>query len=110
VTILRERVIWAKPRAQNETRRSSDLTPQEQANVQAAVRFMRARLGVTKLAEALKTTTKTVKRASSVRGKPSAGLAIRVARLADVPVEDVLAGRWPVPGGCRHCGRGGADR
>jgi hypothetical protein len=33
-------------------------------------------------------------------------MAIRVARLAGVGVDDVLAGKYPLPGTCAHCGRG----
>lgn len=43
--------------------------------------------------------------ADVLREKLSA--AERAARLAGVPVEDVLAGRWPVEGACPHCGRSG---
>jgi hypothetical protein len=53
-TILRERVAWTKLRPSNETRRSSDLTPEEQANVRAALRFLVKRHGTTqKLADAM---------------------------------------------------------
>jgi plasmid maintenance system antidote protein VapI len=107
VTILTKREVWAKPRLSNETRRASDLTPDEQANVRLAVRFLRTRVGGSaKLAAILKVKTKVVEKACAVRGRPSAGLAIRVARVAGASVEEVLSGAWPAAGACPHCGRG----
>ena len=106
-TILRSRVAWTKPRPPTETRRSSDLTPEEQANAKAALRFLAKRHGtIAKLAEAMGAKPRTVKYALERRGRVSAGLALRAARVAGVPLEDVLAGRWPVTGTCPHCGRG----
>jgi hypothetical protein len=106
MTILTKREVWKKPRAANQTRRSSDLTPQEQANVKAALRFLRSRLGgIGNLAAAMKASRKTVSHACCRNGRPGAGLAIRVARTAEVSVEDVLGGVWPKAGACPHCGR-----
>jgi hypothetical protein len=34
----------------------------------------------------------------------TASVAFRVARLAGVAVDDMLAGRFPAPGTCPHCG------
>ena len=36
-------------------------------------------------------------------------IAFRVARLAKVGVDDVLAGRFPPPGTCPHCGAPGTN-
>jgi hypothetical protein len=36
----------------------------------------------------------------------SVNMAFRVSRLAAVPFDDVVAGRYPVRGTCSHCGRG----
>jgi hypothetical protein len=36
----------------------------------------------------------------------SASMVVRVAKIAEVGVDDVLAGKYPVPGTCPHCGRG----
>ncbi len=106
MAILRERVSWAKPRPQGESRYTSDLTPEEQANVRLALRFLRVRLGgPTQLAAALKVKPKMIANACGVRGKPSAGLAIRAARMAGASVEDVLSGAFPPVGTCPHCGR-----
>jgi hypothetical protein len=104
--ILSEPKRWARPRDPSKTRRASDLTPDEQSNAKAALRVLRARHGTTcQLALALSANPKTVLYAVSARGKPSAGLALRAARLAGVPLEDVLSGAWPKSGSCPHCGR-----
>ena len=104
--ILSERKTWAKPRPPGEHRHASDLTPEEKANVRLALRFLRVRAGgVEQLAAVLKVKPKLIANACGVRGKPSAGLAIRAARMAGASVEDVLSGAFPPPGTCPHCGR-----
>ena len=104
--VLSEPKRWARPRDPAKTRRSSDLTPEEQANAKTALRVLRVRYGdATKLAEALSANLGTLKAALKVRGKPTAGLALRAARLAGVPLEDLLSGAWPKAGSCPTCGR-----
>ncbi len=105
MAILHARTSWAKPRATNETRRSSDLTPEEQIAVRRALRVLRQRLGSYQaLAMALRVKKATLEGYGSTRA-PSAAVAIRAARLAGVPAEDLLRGAWPVEGACPHCGR-----
>ena len=104
--ILTERMSWRKSRPSDRPRRSSDLTPDEQANAKAAIRVLARRLGgAAKLAEALGAKPATVGNATGTRRTVSAGLALRAARLAGVPLEDMLSGAWPVAGSCPHCGR-----
>jgi len=77
----------------------SDLTTEERAHVRAAAQFLRARCGGWReVAKALRFSTDTVKK----RATPT--LALRIARLAGVGVDDVLEGRFPAPGTCPHCG------
>lgn len=105
MAILHARAAWAKPRVPNETRRSSDLTPEEQANVRKAIHVLRRRLGSYRaLAAALRVTLSTITNQGSKRA-PSAAVAIRAARLAGVTVDDVLSGAWPKAAACPHCGR-----
>ena len=105
MTILAKRSEWRIERPRNETRRSTDLTPDETSNVRKALHVLRRRLGGYRaLAAALRVNAKTLQDQGSTRA-PSAAVAIRLARLAAVPVDDVLAGRWPVEGACPHCGR-----
>lgn len=85
--------------------RKGDLTAQEQSNVRAALRFLRTRSGgYVPLSKAIGMQEKTMQPMAR-RVPPSAGLAVRLARLAGVPVDDVLCGRYPAPGTCPHCGR-----
>ena len=82
-----------------------DLTVEEQEHTRAALRFMRARLGSwDRLAKMLRVGVGPLKHIAKL--PVSAGLAVRAARFAGVPVDDVLSGRFPVPGTCPHCGRG----
>lgn len=105
MSILRERVSYKQARPANETKHSSDLTPDEQKNTKAAIRFLAKRHGTyAKLAMAMGANFGTV-RAAAQRGTVSAGIALRVARVAHVSVEDVLGGRFPVAGACPICGR-----
>jgi hypothetical protein len=82
----------------------SDLTKQEEANVRAALQFLRLRLGgwasVGKAIGFKETTVVNVAKGSSV----SASMAIRVAKLVHVGVDDLLAGKFPPPGTCPYCG------
>ena len=104
--ILTERAIWRKPRPSNETGRSTDLTPDEHAAVRRALQALRRRLGGWKpLAKALQVNVRTLATQGGAKGRPSAAVAIRAARLADAPVDDLLTGVWPKEGSCPHCGR-----
>jgi hypothetical protein len=103
MALLRARVGWSRPKS----RRGPDLTPEEQTNVRAAVAFLAKRRGGWKaMCEAMGLDVSTVRHAYRPSGGVSPGMALRVARAAGVPLEDVLAGRWPKPGMCPHCGRG----
>jgi hypothetical protein len=106
VTILHARVSWTKLRPKAETRRSTDLTPDEQEHVRVALRFLAKRHGdVSKLARAMGAHRETVQR--PVRGGiVSAGIALRAARIAGVTLESILLGEFPPDGVCPHCGRG----
>jgi hypothetical protein len=81
-----------------------DLTRKEQEHVRAAIRFLRLRCGTWEMtAKALRFKRRTVQEA--VYGATvSASMAFRVARLAGVPIDDVLAGRFPPVGTCPYCG------
>lgn len=84
-----------------------DLTPKEQDHVRKALRFLRARCGGWKpMADVLgfkKKTLTNVREGQTV----SPTMTLRVARLAGVTVDDLLAGKFPPPGACPNCGRDG---
>lgn len=107
MTILRHPVIWRKPQDPNRARNSFCLTPNEQANVKKALAVLRIRYGSwAKVAEAMGASLKTLDHAACRTGRPSAGLALRVARLAKAPMEAVLSGAFPKPSSCPMCGHG----
>ena len=84
------------------------LTAEEQQNVRAALRFLHIRFGTWQtLAKALRFKRTRLVEATSGREVVSADLVLRVARLVEVPFDDVAAGRYPLPGTCPHCGSGG---
>jgi transcriptional regulator with XRE-family HTH domain len=72
-----------------------------------ALHFLRTRLGTWELlAKALgfqRSTLRNVKKGSK---RVSVNMAYRASRLAGVPFDDVVEGRWPVKGMCPHCGNG----
>jgi hypothetical protein len=83
-----------------------DLTKEEQGHVRAALRFLRTRNGGwAPLAKGTRFKAETL-RAIAYGRSPGANLAVRLARFAGVPVDDLLGGRYPPPGTCPHCGRG----
>jgi hypothetical protein len=81
----------------------SDLTAKEQDHVRTALRFLRARTGADPLAKVLHMGRVTLRKMIGGR-TVTASAAVRVARFAKVSVDDVLAGRFPEPGTCAHCG------
>jgi hypothetical protein len=83
-----------------------DLTEEEQERVRAAMRFLHVRVGAWKtLAGALGFKPRQVIKVKGRFKAVSPKMAIRVAKLAGVPVDDVLTGKFPPPGTCPHCGR-----
>lgn len=85
--------------------KTPDLTAQEQTHVRTALKFLRLRCGTWAVtAKALRLGESTIADVAAGRRVASALLAFRVARLAKVGVDDLLAGRYPAPGTCPHCG------
>jgi hypothetical protein len=106
MTILTERKVWRRDRPINRTKRSTDLTTEEQESVRRALRFLRVRFGGwPRLAQAIDASWATLRDRAYGR-TVSGGLALRIARAAGVPLEDVVSGAWPPAGACPHCGRG----
>jgi len=102
--ILKERVEWSRPRKP----RSPELSPDEQARAKVAVRFLRERLKSWEaLAEATGCSIAILRHTQGRRNRVTANVALRVARAAGVPLEDVLSGAWPAEGACPLCGRVG---
>jgi len=83
----------------------SDLTAEEQAHVRAALYFLRVKCGGwAPIAKAVRLKADTLGKVASKRRGVSAALVFRVARLAKVGVDDLLAGKFVPPGTCPRCG------
>jgi hypothetical protein len=82
----------------------TDLTKEEEKRVRAALQFMRVRLGGWEpLSKVLGFKQESLSHIANDR-TVTASLAFRLARLVKVPVDDLLAGRFPAPGTCPNCG------
>lgn len=83
----------------------NDLTAKEQKAVRTALRFLRLRVGTWgPLAKALRYEWDSIQKVATGRRAVTPALALRVARLAGVPMDELLAGRWLSPRVCPHCG------
>lgn len=105
--VLRERQTWKRDRPARATERLERLTPEQAANVRAALRVLRVRLGGwAAVGKAMGASPKAVEHLGTPRGRqPTAGVALHTAAVAGVPVEEVLSGAWPKAGSCPMCGR-----
>jgi hypothetical protein len=84
---------------------TGDFSVKEVANVRAALRFLRLRCGTwAVLAQALRFKETTVASVAGGHKPVTATIAVRIAKFARVGVDDILAGRFPAPGTCPHCG------
>lgn len=82
----------------------SDLNLTEQKHVRTALRHLRRRIGAwMPVADALHASYATIDKVVNGRRAVTASMALRVARLLDASVDDLLAGRF-LPGACPHCG------
>jgi hypothetical protein len=83
---------------------TSDLTKEEQARVRTALRFLRIRFeGWGPLGKALRVRQDSLGVVGR-GGAVTASMAFRVARLVKVGIDDLLAGAYPHPNACPHCG------
>jgi hypothetical protein len=104
VAILKEKIVWRRGDIHLPAR-AWQLTQTEQDNVKAAARILRRQIGRRRFAEAIGVGVKATRHATENKRRVSAGLALRVARLAGVPVETILAGKWKGPRPCPTCGQ-----
>jgi hypothetical protein len=106
MAVLRERTVWKKPRAARAVECIDHLSPEQEANVRAAMNVLRVRFGNWHaVGKAMRVNRQKVARVMRGHGRVTAGLAVRAAMLAGVPVDDVLSGAFPKPGSCPMCGR-----
>lgn len=82
----------------------SDLDLKEQKNVRTALRYLRLRAGTwAAVSQAVGLSPQGLEKTVGGRRSVSASVALRVARLAGVPFDDLIAGHF-LPGACPRCG------
>jgi hypothetical protein len=70
------------------------------------MRALRVRMGTwVAVGHAMGVSGKTIRNAMWHKQRPGTKFAVRIARLAGVPIGDVLSGAFPKPGACLMCGR-----
>lgn len=108
MAILRERQVWKRVDHRRAWNSVNTLSHDEQAHVRVALLTLHARHGSWEtVARIMNVHEENLLRlATSARHPPSAGIALRAARLAGVPVEDVLSGAFPGRKACPACGWG----
>ncbi len=110
MAILQTKQVWKRPRTRKAWNSVNTLSLDEEAHVRRALIVLHAQHGEwTDLALVMNVHAENLLRlATSEKHHPTAGLALRAARIAGVPVEDVLSGEWPkpLPGPCPTCGYG----
>lgn len=85
---------------------STALTKDEQANVRAALRYLRVKCGSwLATAKVLKMEQSTVANIVRLRRIVNGEHAVRIAKVARVSVDDVIRGVYPPPYDCPCCGR-----
>ena len=83
----------------------NDLTEKEQRAVRTALRFLRLRVGAWgPLAKALRYEWDSIQKVATGRRAVTPALALRVARFAGIPMDELLAGQWLSARVCPHCG------
>lgn len=84
----------------------SDLTKEEQDHVRRALVFLRARSGGSwaPVAKLLRFKPGHLVHVAGGRDPVSASMAIRIARIAHVGIDALLAGEYPAEGTCPYCG------
>jgi hypothetical protein len=95
----------ADPRASRRPRAVGRLTSKEQRAVRTALRFLRLRVGAWgPLAKALRYEWDSIQKVATGKRAVTPALALRVARFAGIPMDELLAGQWLSARVCPHCG------
>lgn len=83
-----------------------DLLEPEQRHVRTALRYLQVRTGGwAPVAAALHCKADSISKIAHGRRGVTASLAVRVARLVEVSIDDLLSGKALPPRTCPHCGR-----
>jgi hypothetical protein len=82
-----------------------DLSVDEQEHVRNAIHFLRLKLGTWKsLARLLHFEEITLTQSADGSRSVTASMAFRIARVANIKVDELITGHFPVPGTCPRCG------
>lgn len=85
--------------------RAADLTDAEQRNVRVALRALRYRFKTwAAVADVLRYRPESLKKTAVGADPITPTVAFRVARLVEVGIDDLLAGKYRLPGQCPTCG------
>ncbi len=83
-----------------------DLTLKEQKAVRVVLRILRLRVGGwAPLSKVLHFEADTLEKVASGRRAVGARMAFIVSRFVDVPMDDLITGKYVPEGTCPHCGR-----
>jgi hypothetical protein len=109
MTVLVGTKRWKKKRTllkERSTHAAGILTPEETACCRVALRVLQVRAGsLAKLAKQMNVSLGTLNFAARPRNPFGTGMAYELSKVAGVPIDDILSGRFPKPGSCPHCGR-----
>ena len=105
MAVLAERRVWRRePR--RVVSRVDALEPEQQKNVRGALRALYFRYGTwLALGRAMGVGKNQLRLVMGKRRAPTAGLALRAAKVAGMCVEDVLSGKLSEPERCPMCGK-----
>jgi hypothetical protein len=83
------------------------ITKEEEAHIRATLAFLHAKIGSwARVAKIVRSRRRTLRRVRAGRRiRTLRALARRLAKIVGVTTADLLAGRFPPPGTCPHCGR-----
>jgi len=114
MAVLTERKVWRAPPREPSARQRLDpnrLKDHEVAFVRAALDVMKLRYGSwRRLAEAMQIDRMRVNRAACGLRRPDVAFATRLARVAGVPAEDIIRGKFVRSRMCPLCGHRGLVR
>lgn len=104
---MQPKVVWRWERKPKQERkpRSWQLTDAEQAHVKDAIRLLRRHMGRRRFGAEMGIGYRATRHLTESKRRVSAATALRVSRVAGVPMEAVLAGTWRGPEPCRTCGQ-----
>jgi len=109
MTILKERQVWKRTKPEPTKickTKLGVLSDEQEEGVRRALGALKVRYGsLNALARAIRVDATYLNLMFNGRRKVHPGLAIQVAPLAGVTVDDILSGAFPKPGACPMCGR-----